>query len=59
MDELEVFMPISGYESLYKISNFGRLKHIKYDRFLVPQIIQTGYYQYCLCKNNIPASISN
>lgn len=36
--ENEVWKPIPNYEDLYQVSNIGRVKSIKFDRFLKPSL---------------------
>ena len=58
----EVFKPIEGYENLYEISNFGRVKslskligrRIKPETFLKIRISSYGYEMVTLCKNGKP-----
>lgn len=52
----EQWLPIEGYEELYQISNFGRVKslnynHTKQERILKPSTNQYGYQQVHLCKD--------
>ena len=54
----EEWKPIKGYENLYMISNFGRLKHLKYGRVKKERLCgsylnNNGYYLCHLYKNNI------
>ena len=39
----EIYRTIVGYEN-YKVSNFGNVKNIKFNRMLKPQIDGHGYY---------------
>ena len=62
----EVFKPIEGYENLYEISNFGRVKslskligrRIKPETFLKIRITPHGYEMVTLCKNGKPFNAS-
>lgn len=51
----EIWKDVQGYESLYKVSNFGRIKRIYKNR--KPKILSLnakdncGYLQVSLCKN--------
>lgn len=62
----EVFMPIEGYEGLYEVSNFGRIKSlerlkklpgknqgfkIKEEQILKNRVNKSGYVVASLCKN--------
>lgn len=55
----EIWRPIKGYDDLYEISNFGRVKSlpkirgrgVSQERILKPHIVN-GYVMVTLCKNN-------
>ncbi len=47
----EIFRPIVGYESLYSVSNIGRVKSHISNRILKPLLRKTGYLEICLYKN--------
>ena len=53
----EYWKPVVGYEGLYEVSNFGRVKSIprngtvKYARILKPVTNRYGYSYVILCKN--------
>ncbi len=62
----EQWKPIKGYEGIYEISNFGRVKSLERkcensgsysrsisisERELKPEITRTGYYRVCLQKD--------
>lgn len=49
---MEVFKDIDGYESLYQISNYGRVKSLWYgkERINKPTKESNGYLQVQLCK---------
>ena len=52
----EVWRKINGYEGLYEVSNYGRVKSFKHKQkghILSPGINSKGYKFVCLCKNNI------
>jgi len=49
---MEIWKDIIGYEGLYQISNFGRLKSIRRDKVLFRKPAQSGYITYSLWKNN-------
>ena len=49
----EYWKPVLGYEGHYQVSNFGRVKSIKFgkERILKPGKNAKGYLQVCLWKN--------
>lgn len=60
----EIFKSINGYEGLYEVSNFGRVKSLKRyvlckdgktkvikERILKQRLCTTGDYHVFLCKN--------
>ena len=53
----EYWKPVVGYEGLYEVSNWGRVKSIprngtvKYARILKPVTNRYGYSYVILCKN--------
>lgn len=52
----EIWKDILGYEGLYQVSNFGRVKSLKFgkEKILIPgKNKKTGYLQVVLCKENI------
>lgn len=55
MDNMEIWLDILGYESLYQISNFGNIKNSK-NKILKGCGFKNGYRQVVLCKNNIHKS---
>lgn len=60
--ELEVWKPIAGYEGLYEVSNFGRVRRIfRYGRPYIslckPKITKDGYFESTLVKEGKPKSI--
>lgn len=51
----EIWKDIKGYEGLYQISNFGRVKSLNYrntgkEQLLKPALNTTGYFCVMLCK---------
>ena len=50
----EYWKPVVGYEGHYQVSNWGRVKSIKFGkgRILKPGTNKDGYLQVDLCKNN-------
>lgn len=50
---MELFRDIPGFEKLYQISNFGRIKSFKNDKFiyLKPRIVTDNYLAVRLYKN--------
>ncbi len=56
---MEVWQNIAGFEGLYQISNFGRVKSLSRkgrpkEIFLKQTKDKHGYLMVCLCKNSIP-----
>lgn len=57
----EIWKDINGYESLYQVSNIGRIKSFprrgtyKDEYILNPQITKKGYYRVRLCNKNSKA----
>lgn len=53
MAEEEIWYPIKGYESLYEVSDQGRVRSLKFgkERILKPIRNTSGYLQVFLCKN--------
>ena len=49
----EIWKDIEGYEGLYKVSNFGRVKRVTTDRILKGSEDSWGYLKVNLSKNNI------
>lgn len=48
----EIWKPIAGFEGLYEVSNYGRVKSLtRYKKVIKPIIINRGYYQYQLWHN--------
>lgn len=52
----EIWKPIKGYEGLYEISNWGRVKSLNYHhtgkpRLLRPKVDKYGYLVVCFCKD--------
>lgn len=60
----EEWRDVAGYEGLYQISNFGRVKSLPRNgatnkpKILRPNIKKTGYIHYVLRKNNAPKTFS-
>lgn len=54
----EIWIPISGYEGLYEISNMGRVKGLKSGKILKQHLTgkKKKYLQVCLCKNAVRKS---
>ena len=48
----ETWKDINNYEGYYQISNLGRVRNIKYNRFLTNHLNHKGYNRTCLCKNS-------
>lgn len=51
--EGEVWKDIEGYEGLYRISSFGNVFSIKYDRFIKGSVNSRGYRLFDLWKNDL------
>ena len=50
----EYWKPVVGYEEHYQVSNFGRVKSIKFGKeIILKQHIRGGYYSVVLSKNGI------
>ena len=50
----EYWKPVVGYEGHYQVSNFGRVKSIKFGKeIILKQHIRRGYYSVGLSKNGI------
>lgn len=53
----EIWVPILGYEELYWVSNFGRIKTLgngkthKTERILRPEKLKNGYLRVCLYRD--------
>ena len=41
--EKEIWKDITNYEGLYQISNFGRIKSLRADKLLKPEVLKNGY----------------
>lgn len=53
---VEVFLDIKGYEGLYQVSNYGRVRSLNYKRTGEVRVLKAakdkaGYLQIGLCKN--------
>lgn len=48
---MEIWKDIKDYEGLYQISNLGRVKSMKTNRYLKPSINTSGYYRVGLSKD--------
>lgn len=58
MVNAEKWKPIEGYEGLYEISDYGRVRSLNYNRTGKSKILKAvkdkgGYLQIVLCKNGI------
>ena len=53
--ESEVWKPISNYDQLYYVSNFGRLKSFynNVERIIKPEVNNKGYLRVCLYKDKV------
>lgn len=52
----EIWKDVEGYEGLYQVSNFGRVKRVTTGIILKSVKHVTGYLKVNLCKNNIVSS---
>ncbi len=52
----ESWIPVVGFEGLYEVSFFGRIRNAKTQRILVPGLHQDGYHLVALHKNKIQKS---
>lgn len=50
----EIFRPIPGYEDLYAISEYGRIKHLKFNRLKKSTITKRGQEIIVLFKEGQP-----
>lgn len=51
---MEIWEDILGYEGLYQVSNFGRIKGFsRYEKILKSELMKIGYYQIRLYKKGI------
>jgi hypothetical protein len=48
----EIWKDIPGYEGLYQVSNMGRVKSVRYNRFLKAGVCSGGYLGVCLYVNS-------
>ena len=52
MSKIEIWKDVKGYESLYQVSNLGRIRSIKNGIKIKKQYERpNGYMQVCLCQN--------
>lgn len=55
---MEVWKVIDGYETLYEVSNLGRVRGLKRGRMLSPRANQvTGYLEVNLCKDGTQRTV--
>ena len=54
---MEKFIIIEQFNN-YAVSNYGRIKNIKYDRILCPIKNKGGYMEYTFCQNGIKKTLS-
>jgi hypothetical protein len=52
----EKWKAIDGYDSIYEVSNLGRIRRIKSKRILKAGIVKTGYAVVHLYKQGIPST---
>jgi DNA-binding XRE family transcriptional regulator len=49
---MENWKSIKNYEGLYEVSNLGRVRSLKSDKFLIPRLSKKGYHRVGFWKNN-------
>lgn len=49
---MEIFKDIPGYEGLYQVSNYGRVKSLYTDKILSPHLNWAGYPEVILYRNH-------
>lgn len=49
----EIWKPVRGYDGLYEVSNYGRVRNARTKRILKQQLDGKGYLRVGLCKNGI------
>lgn len=52
----EIWKDIEGYEGLYQVSNFGRVKRVTTGRILKGGKDRGGYLRITLCKNGVTST---
>lgn len=59
MENIEEWRDIIGYEGIYKVSNFGKVKRIHggHKRILKKSLFKSGYVRVCLTVNSIEKTI--
>lgn len=50
MNNSELWLEVPGYETLYKVSNKGRIKSMTYNKILKQSFLNSGYARIILCK---------
>ena len=53
----ESWIPVVGFEGLYEVSFFGRIRNVKTGRILVPGVRKDGYHALILCRDNTQKSL--
>jgi len=53
----ESWIPVVGFEGLYEVSFFGRIRNVKTGRILVPRVRKDGYHALILCRDNTQKSL--
>lgn len=61
MHIIEIWRPVKGYEGLYEVSNFGRVRALHYKgsknlniKIMKQKLTRFGYYEVALNKNKTP-----
>ena len=52
--KIEYWKPVVGYEGLYEVSSFGRVRNVRTNRVLSPIVDRDGYLKVHLSKNGHP-----
>lgn len=53
----EIWKPIDGFEDLYEVSSFGKIKSKK-NNIILKQSLSKGYYKVLLTKGNIKKTVT-
>ena len=51
-NSIEIWKPVLGFETVYSVSNYGRVKNNRTGVILKPVLQSKGYYQVFLSVNN-------
>ena len=53
----EIWKDVSKWESLYQVSNFGRVKSKRTNKILKPFLVRNGYHTVSLCNNGYQQNV--